>query len=367
MKNKKDASKIFLILGSVALMIITVGFVVVLLLQKEGVFVKNRASKQSDNKDVKVDIQQPNQNTKTLRQNKKDYTPAEYQNILGVGIDVDWAKTKKGREFYNKQTAIDFKNRGFSHVRIRVKDLATEDLLKHLTRAVDDALDVGLVPIIAYQANDFKNNPNKLEAQRVVDWWEMVAKKFRNYPPEVSFDILIESTDALNKQPAVLNELYENVVVKVRQSNPKRIIFISPIVRSAPENLKLLKIPSKNNGRIMAEWHFYASGPDKTNPKKQWTIGTEKEKELIRQKIKIAKNWEEKTGLKTWVGAWMPGNYNKGDDYSVVEQVGFAKFVSGELRKNKIPFAINSDTKFYDYQKHQWFVDKQPVLDAIFK
>lgn len=148
-------------------MVITVGFVVVLLLQKEGVFVKNRASKQSDNKDVKVDIQQPNQDTKTLRQNKKDYTPAEYQNILGIGIDVDWAKTKKGREFYNKQTAIDFKNRGFSHVRIRVKDLATEDLLKHLTRVVNDALDVGLVPIIAYQADNFKNNPNKLSYRLV--------------------------------------------------------------------------------------------------------------------------------------------------------------------------------------------------------
>ena len=31
----------------------------------------------------------------------------------------------------------------------------------------------------------------------------------------------------------------------------------------------------------MAEWHFYASGPDKTNEKKLWTTGTDAEKKLI--------------------------------------------------------------------------------------
>ncbi|MDZ7935306.1 MAG: cellulase family glycosylhydrolase [Emticicia sp.] len=100
----------------------------------------------------------------------------------------------------------------------------------------------------------------------------------------------------------------KKTVTEIRQKNPQRIIFISPVLRSAPENLKDLKIPTQHNNFLMAEWHFYASGPDKTNENKKWTTGTEAEKELIRNKIKIAKEWSTRTGILTWVDAWMPGN-----------------------------------------------------------
>ena len=38
----------------------------------------------------------------------------------------------------------------------------------------------------------------------------------------------------------------------------------------------------------MAEFHFYASGPSPTNTEKLWTNGNEAEKNLIRNKIKLA-------------------------------------------------------------------------------
>lgn len=61
----------------------------------------------------------------------------------------------------------------------------------------------------------------------------------------------------------------------------------------------------------------------------------------------------------------MPGDYNDGDNYSVSEQVVFAKFVADELDKGKIPFAVNSDTKFYDRQNNKWYAEMTPVLNAI--
>ena len=67
-----------------------------------------------------------------------------------------------------------------------------------------------------------------------------------------------------------------------------------------------LKIPSAHNGYLMAEWHFYASGPDKINEKKLWTTGTDAEKKLITDKIQTALAWQQQTGIPTWVGAWMP-------------------------------------------------------------
>lgn len=293
--------------------------------------------------------------------------PKNYQTLLGKGMDVDWVKTGQGIGAYNKQTVKDFKAIGLSHVRIRIKDNADDKLLKHLDKVVNDCLAENLIPIIAYQGAEFKGKPTEENLDKIVKWWKTVANYFKSKSHKVSFDLLIEVTEALNKEPEILNQLYEKTVAEIRKTNPTRIIFISPIVRSAPEHLKDLKIPTQHNNYLMAEWHFYASGPDKSNEVKKWTTGTAAEKELIRAKIRTAKEWQQKTGIYTWVGAWMPGNYNKGDEYTVAEQVVFANFVTCELTKNKIPFAFNSDVKFYDREKNKWLTDMKPVLDEILK
>jgi len=259
--------------------------------------------------------------------------------MLGVGIDVDWLKTKKGMEGYSEQVVKDFKARGFSHVRLRVKEYDTEKILPQIKMVVGDCLRNGLIPVLAFQADDFKNNPNEKELKRFVLWWGEISQALQNYSQELSFDLIIEVTDALNKKPDILNTAFQKAVAEIRKTNPNRNIFISPVVRSAPENLHLLKIPTLANKHLLAEFHFYASGPSKTNPKKLWTLGTEKEKQIIKDKIQTALAWQNNTGIPVWVGAWMPGNYNKGDDYSVEEQAEFARFVASELKKAHIPFA----------------------------
>lgn len=116
----------------------------------------------------------------------------------------------------------------------------------------------------------------------------------------------------------------------------------------------------------MAEWHFYAAGPSKTNERKLWTTGTKQERALIQEKIDLALTWQEQTGIPTWVGAWMPGNYNDGNDYTVEEQVVFARFVTQQLTEAAIPFAVNSDTKFYDRETNEWIAEMSPVFDCIY-
>ena len=48
----------------------------------------------------------------------------------------------------------------------------------------------------------------------------------------------------------------------------------------------------------------------------------------------------------------MPGNYNKGDEYTVDEQVPFATFVACRLDTAGNPFAINAAKHFYDREHH---------------
>ncbi|WFD11823.1 cellulase family glycosylhydrolase [Tepidibacter hydrothermalis] len=293
--------------------------------------------------------------------------PWDYVKILGKGIDVDWSKTNNGRKYYNKQTVKDFKEAGISHVRIRIANEATDELLQGLDKQISDCLENGIIPIIAYQGDKLKNKPNEKNIKEVIEWWSIVAKRYKDYSHLLSFDLLIEVTDDLNKQPQKLNEIYERLVTEIRKTNPSRIIIISPRLRSDAQYLKELKIPTRHNGYMMAEWHFYASGPSKTNERKLWTIGTNEEKRLINDKINEALLWQKQMGIPTWVGAWMPGNYNDGNDYSIEEQIVFAKYMTTQLSQAGIPFAVNSDTKYYDRKSNKWIKEMIPVFNSIFK
>lgn len=292
--------------------------------------------------------------------------PWKYQKLLGRGMDVDWSKTKSGRETYSVQAVRAFRDAGVSHVRIRISEDANMALLQGLDQQVKDCLDNGLIPVIAYQADDFKNEPTEENIRKVVAWWGKVAARYQGQSHRLSFDLLIEATDALNKDPNVLNKLYEQVVTEIRKTNPTRMIMISPRLRSDAAYLSELKIPSKHNRYLMAEWHFYASGPSKENKRKLWTTGKTAEKKLITDKIALALAWQKKTGIPTWVGAWMPGNYNNGNDYSIKEQCAFASFMVSELKKAGIPFAVNSDTKYYDRAANEWIPKMHPVFKTIF-
>jgi len=292
-------------------------------------------------------------------------SPNQYVQMLGKGLDVDWSKTVQGMRTYSSNMPREFKQAGLGHVRLRVKNETSDKFFKLLDRQIQDCLDAGLIPVLAYQADDFKKSASNQDLQKVVSWWKTVAAHYQSASPRLSFDLVIEVTDAMNKQPELLNSLYEQATAAIRETNPTRNIFISPRVRSSPEYLKELQIPSRANGHVLAEWHFFAAGPSKTNPLKQWTTGTDAERKFIRQKIQYALDWQAKTGLKSWVGAWMPGDYNDGNTFSIADQVSFARFMAGELDKAGIPFAVNSDRKFYDRDHNRWIAETQPVLQAF--
>lgn len=94
---------------------------------------------------------------------------------------------------------------------------------------------------------------------------------------------------------------------------------------------------------------------------------TPKEMQNIRDIINLGVVWQERTGIPTWVGAWMPGNYNKGDDYTVEEQCVFASFMESELERYDLPWAVNSLDKFYDIYNNCWYDDMLPLIDVLTK
>ncbi|XP_065651182.1 uncharacterized protein LOC100206989 isoform X2 [Hydra vulgaris] len=240
-------------------------------------------------------------------------SPADYQQMLGKGMDVDWVKTGQGVETFNSTIVKDFSNIGFSHVRFKIKDNITTSLLLNIDKILETCLGNNVIPVIAFQAEFFKLWPTDINLDLVVNWWSQIAERYQNMSLKLSFDIIFEVT------------------------------------------------------KYSSTW----LGVARTIPYKQREIGTDAEKKIITNKIKVALDWQTSNNIYTWVGAWMAGNYNADPkdeiQYTVEEQVGFANFVTCELTKSKIPFAINSDVWFYDRQKYIWNPNLKPVLDEILK
>lgn len=292
--------------------------------------------------------------------------PGEMVHLIRKGFDVSWSEFNKRKESYNVQMVRDIVDAGFDHVRIRVNDQADESLFIHLDQQIEDCLVKGLIPIIAYQGLAAEEDPSETNKLYVIDWWKTVAERYRDYSHRLMFNIFVELSGDLGKNSALVNEWYEAITPVIRSSNPTRILIYPPIRLSNPQYLNELIIPESAGEFAMVEWHFYASGPRKIpGNSKQWMNGSEEEKQLIRDKINLALDWQEENNRLTWVGAWMAGNYNKGDDYSTQEQVDFASFMTGELDKADIPWSINAIHKFYDEYVNEWFPDKMPVRDAI--
>ncbi|GAB2918896.1 cellulase family glycosylhydrolase [Rhodococcus aerolatus] len=294
-------------------------------------------------------------------------SPQDYQRSLGAGLDVDWSKTSSGLRQFSEQTVRDLAARGMTTARIRVVDDVTPQLLTQLDQQVRACEDAGVVPVIAYQADAFKKDPSPARLQAAVAWWQAVAAHFGSTAPTLSFDLIIEVTDALSSQPDTLNAFYEQAVSAIRADDPQRNLFISPTVRSDPDNFGQLVVPSRADGHLLAEWHFYAAGPDPSGGPKGWTTGTPAEKQAITDKIAAATTWSSATGIPTWVGAWMPSNYNDGNSYTPDQQVQFATFLACSLQSAAIPYAVNQQDKFYDGTTHTLDPELAPVLDAALR
>lgn len=296
----------------------------------------------------------------------------KYAASLGVGLDVDWIKTGSGMETYfqAKERGLSFpqvlKNRGFSHARIRIKDYDIDT--DKIVQVVDDCLVANLLPIVAFQGQHFKDDPTESTRQGVIEWWKRVALALKDHPKEVSFNLIIETTENVRNNPEALNLLYAECSCEVLAISPDRIMIIPPAGISSPSQLINLKVP---NG-CFAEAHFWAAGVTKTlTAPKVWTTGTAKEKTPFLKAVQDAKNWSASTGVPVYFGAVMVGNFtDNGDEpstneYSIEEQLELAAFISETLKSAGLPHAYNADQHYMDRLTGEWIPETQPVLDVV--
>jgi Cellulase (glycosyl hydrolase family 5) len=312
----------------------------------------------------------------------------EFQSKLKCGVTTDWCKTNPGRTAIKKARSSGvnvpklFKDRGFDHARIRVADDVNKgvSLLFEIQAVVAECLAADLIPIVSYQAAGFKTDPtNVLEMQRVIDWWDTVDRAFAP-GTALAFNLIIETTDALKKYNDRLNQIYQKLADLIIPRGDDRLLIVSPNKISDPFELPYLVIPTPRD-QFFVESHYYAAGPSRTlGSSKLWTTGTDAEKKLITDRIDFAKKWSIDNNMPVWCGAISMGNYNEDDSpisptfydgapqaisYSLEEMTTFARFMADAHRSAGIPFAVNSDSKYYNRETNQWYESVKPLLDAI--
>lgn len=286
-------------------------------------------------------------------------TAARYAAQLGVGMDVDWARTERGIREFDPLVVRDFAAQGIRHVRIRVAGKPTEARLIHLRKLVEACERYGVIPVISFQADEYKNDPNPANEREFINWWIAVAHYFGNSSPQLGFDLIYEPAGRLDHNLVSLNRVYEKTVKVIHDIDPQRMIFIAPRLRAEPEDLTSLKLPAHSQNYLLAEWHIFPWGLLKNNASYPWTSG----KAAIRNRINIALRWQQKTGHVSWVGGWGVGGSSR--VAPTASQMAFATFMACELQQAKIPYAINTDTQFYDGEEGAWRPIAEPLLKTM--
>jgi hypothetical protein len=286
-------------------------------------------------------------------------SPAQYQRMLGLGLDVNWANFKWVIKANGYKDAPAFRKMGFDTIRIRFKDpknlkMDEKSYIKYLKKCVRATIRSEMTPVLAFVARDFHDHPSQETMDRALEVWKMVAKAFRGFPYKVSYDLMLEPGGGINRHQDLLNQYYQRAVEEIRKIDKRRIVMVAPRHASNPYYLKDLKIPK--DPYLMVEWHYFAAGPNPRKPESE-----------IYDKPKYAFKWLKEHHLKGWVGAVMPGNYNRGDTYTIEQQKEFIGKVIDALKTYHFPMAINADTQFYDYRQHKFKESRLPVVKFIVK
>ena len=119
---------------------------------------------------------------------------SDYAKQIGKGFDVDWSKSNKIRNRYSEDAVIAFKNKGFSHFRIRMTDPEPDEaFMTSLTQQVDDVIKHGLYPILAYGAPILEEQNFTIDDAKnhLAGWWGKMARHFKDHSYNLAFNILI--------------------------------------------------------------------------------------------------------------------------------------------------------------------------------
>lgn len=268
------------------------------------------------------------------------------------------------------------KEAGFNSVRIpmrwsaHVSDEAPYRLklkfAKRADQAIKQALERDLVVIInVHHYHEFMEDPTA-HTERLLGIWKLLAERYKDQPKNLIFEILNEPTNKVTAD--IWNDVQNRALSIIRETNPDRTVFVSPLGWNRIEYLKDLKLPSDDKN-LIASVHFYepfdfthqgASWVHRDIPVGTTWTGSEEEKTELLADLEEAVRWSKENDIPINVGEF--GAYSKADMASRVRWTSFLcrEFEARDMSWNYWEFC--SSFGAYDPDAEAW---REELLKAL--
>ena len=167
-----------------------------------------------------------------------------------------------------KITAGEFatmKREGFDHVRVPVAwhlsagpapDFTlSPEIFSHADFAVTNALNNKLAVILNLHHFYAIDKDPAAATDQFLKMWRQIAAHYRTYPDQLAFELDNEPHE--NATTELMNPIYAKVIPEIRQTNPKRTLFVEPGGWGNVSELKNLVLPPDDN--VIVSVHCYES------------------------------------------------------------------------------------------------------------
>ena len=203
--------------------------------------------------------------------------------------------------------------------------------------------------------------------ERFLGIWQQIAEHYKDYPPQVMFELLNEPNDWLNA--SVWNDYLGQASGVVRQSNPKRDMIIDSPESSSYQWISTLNVP--DDPHILVTFHYYEpyhfthQGADWLGMDTQsWLgttwLGTDAEKAAITANFESVAAWANQKHVRILLGEF--GAYSTAE---MASRVRWTEFVAREAERHGFAWAyweFGAGFGVYDPTANVW---REDLLKAL--
>ncbi len=314
----------------------------------------------------------PEAKTDIFAVNKSLGRGVNFGNALEAPKEGDWGM-KIEAEFFPL-----IKKAGFATVRMPVKwsSHAAKDapytidaeFFKRIDWVLDQAEANKLnVVLNVHHYDEMDKDPDK-HLPRLVALWEQIAKRYKDRPASLVFELDNEPHDKLVDQK--WNDVIPPVLKVVRATNPTRAVIVGPPFWNGIWALPKLKLPDDPN--LILTVHYYDpfkfthqgaewAADDVKNLKGVKWAGTDAELKELRKSFDQAADWAKKNNRPVFLGEF--GCYGR-----VVDAESRAKWTAAVAREAEAHgfswcyWEFGAGFGVYDRDKKEW---RDPVLKAL--
>jgi len=221
-------------------------------------------------------------------------------------------------------------SKGFHTVRLPVRwsghaaDVAPFTIDPSFFRRVDTVVDAllakGVVVVLDVHHYDAVMDDPGGQAERFLGLWQQISSHYTGRSPNLWFELLNEPNS--NVTGDVWNVLARDALVRVRETNPTRIVVIGPVNLDDADHLAALDLPA--DPYLMSTIHYY--GPiEFTHAGVSWIPGsakwigrrwrgTDADRAALREVMAQAARFRQDTGIPVFLGEFgVPGRPAPGD------------------------------------------------------